>query len=178
MKNKIFKKNKIKNLIFCQRFRGDNLHSHFEVSFFPVVALIEKLKSKMENNSSVVIINSYVSSYISDDQPLGYQASKASLINLVKFYAVNLGAKKIRFNSILPGTTIKPESEKFYKKNIKYKKISNKIIPLRRLGNTKDIANLVEFLCSDKASYITGQSIYLDGGLSLVGQETVARKFI
>ena len=178
LKNKIFKKNKIKNLIFCLRFRGDNLHKHFEVSFFPVVALIEKLKNKMENNSSVVVINSYVSSYISDDQPLGYQASKASLINLVKFYAVNLGAKKIRFNSILPGTTIKPESEKFYKKNIKYKKISNKIIPLRRLGNTKDIANLVEFLCSDKASYITGQSIYLDGGLSLVGQETVARKFI
>ena len=178
LSNKIFKKNKIKNLIFCQRFRGDDLHSHFEVSFFPVVTLIEKLKSKMENNSSVVVINSYVSSYISDDQPLGYQASKASLINLVKFYAVNLGSKKIRFNSILPGTTIKPESKKFYKKNKKYKKISNKIIPLRRLGNTKDIANLVEFLCSDKASYITGQSIYLDGGLSLIGQETVARKLI
>ena len=44
--------------------------------------------------------------------------------------------------------------------------------------NVKDIANLVEFLCSDKASYITGQSIYLDGGLSLIGQETVARKLI
>ena len=93
LKNKIFKKNKIKNLIFCQRFRGDNLHSHFKVSFFPVVTLIEKLKNKMENNSSVVVINSYVSSFISDDQPLGYQASKASLINLVKFYAVNFGAK-------------------------------------------------------------------------------------
>ena len=97
---------------------------------------------------------------------------------MVKFYAVNLGAKKIRFNSILPGTTIKPESTKFYKKHIKYKKISNNIIPLKRLGNVKDIANLVEFLCSDKASYITGQSIYLDGGLSLIGQETVARKLI
>ncbi len=52
LRNKIFKKKKIKNLIFCQRFRGDNIHSHFEVSFFPVANLIEKLKRKMEKNHS------------------------------------------------------------------------------------------------------------------------------
>ena len=39
LKNRILKKNRIKNLIFCQRFRGDNLRSHFNVSFFPVVSL-------------------------------------------------------------------------------------------------------------------------------------------
>ena len=73
---------------------------------------------------------------------------------------------------------IKPTSAKFYKKSNKYKIITKKIIPLQRLGNTKDIVNLIDFLCSDKSSYITGQSIYLDGGLSLMGQETVARKLI
>jgi len=178
LKNKFFKKAKIKNLIFCQRFRGDNIHDHFKISFFSVVRLIEKLKGKMTNNSSVVVINSNASNFITDDQPLGYHASKASLINLVKFYAVNLGDRQIRFNSILPGTTIKPTNAKFFKKNKKYNIITKKIIPLKRLGTSKDVANLAEFLCSDKASFITGQSIYLDGGLSLRGQETVARKLI
>lgn len=178
LKNKFFKKIKIKNIIFCQRYRGDSVHDHFKVNFFSVVRLIEKLKRKMAKDSSVIVINSNASNFITDDQSLGYHASKASLINLVKFYAVNLGERKIRFNSILPGTTIKPTNAKFFKKNKKYNIITKKIIPLKRLGTSKDVANLAEFLCSDKASFITGQSIYLDGGLSLRGQETVARKLI
>ena len=56
--------------------------------------------------------------------------------------------------------------------------VAKKIIPLKRLCKTDDIVNLTNFLCSDKASYITGQNIFLDGGLSVLGQETVARKFI
>ena len=178
LKKKFFKKIKIKNLIFCQRYRGDITRNHFAVSFFSVVNLIENLKTKMVNNSSVIIINSNASNFITDDQPLGYHSSKASLINLVKYYAVNLGSKKIRFNSILPGTTIKSANAKFFKKSKKYKIITKKIIPLKRLGTSKDVADLAEFLCSDKASFITGQSIYLDGGLSLLGQETVARRLI
>ena len=117
IQNKILKKNKIKNLIFCQRFRGDNIKAHFNVSLFPVSQLIDGLEKNISNNSSVVIINSNSSSYITDDQPLGYQASKAALINLVKFYAIKYGNRKIRFNSIVPGTTVKPESIKFYNKS-------------------------------------------------------------
>ena len=56
--------------------------------------------------------------------------------------------------------------------------VADKIVPLKRLCKTDDIINLANFLCSDKSSYITGQNIVLDGGLSLLGQETVARKFI
>ena len=44
------------------------------------------------------------------------------------------------------------------------------------MGNAKDIANLVEFLCSNKSSFITGNNIFIDGGLSLVGQESIARE--
>ena len=176
--NKILKKNKIKNIIFCQRFRGEEIKSHFDVSLFSVASLIDQFEKKLLQNSSVIVINSHSSKYIADDQPLGYQTSKAALINLVKFYAIKFGYKKIRFNSIVPATTIKPASAKFYKKSNKNKIITKKIIPLQRLGNIKDIINLIDFLCSDKSSYITGQSIYLDGGLSLIGQETVARKLI
>ena len=53
-----------------------------------------------------------------------------------------------------------------------------RITPLKRVGEAKDIAYLVDFLCSKKASFITGQSIYIDGGLSIVGQESLARKLM
>ena len=43
------------------------------------------------------------------------------------------------------------------------------------MGSSSDVANLVEFLCSDQSCFITGNSFFVDGGLSLVGQETIAR---
>ena len=178
VKNVFFKKIKIQNLIFCQRFRGENIYDHFQVSLFSVVNFLEKINKLMKKNSSVIVINSIASNFIVSEQPLGYHTSKASLENLVKYYAVKYGHQQIRFNSISPGTIIKEESKKFFKNSKKYKFISEKVIPLKRLGTSKDVVNLVEFLCSKKASYITGQNIYLDGGLSLVGQESLARKII
>jgi len=53
-----------------------------------------------------------------------------------------------------------------------------KITPLGKMGNAKDIANIVEFLCSSKSSFLTGNSFMMDGGLSLVGQESIARNLL
>ena len=53
-----------------------------------------------------------------------------------------------------------------------------KITPLGRMGEAVDVANLIEFLCSEKSSFITGNSFFLDGGVSLVGQETIARDLL
>jgi len=50
------------------------------------------------------------------------------------------------------------------------------ITPLKRMGHARDIADLVEFLCSERSSFITGQGFLVDGGLSLVNQETIARR--
>jgi NAD(P)-dependent dehydrogenase (short-subunit alcohol dehydrogenase family) len=86
------------------------------------------------------------------------------------------GPKMIRCNCILPSTIIKPENEDFFSKDNSVRKMIEKITPLRRMGDSKDIANLIDFLCSDKSSYITGNSFYIDGGLSLVGQESIARE--
>ena len=56
-------------------------------------------------------------------------------------------------------------------------KLIEKITPLSRMGTSDDIANLVEFLTSEKSSYITGTVIPVDGGLRLVGQEQIAKMF-
>ena len=182
MKEKLLLKLKknlgVKNLIFCQRYRGDDLFNHFDIGLFSSKYFIDALGKSLIKNSSVVFINSIASQFIVSEQNLGYHLSKAALENFVKYYAVKYGEKQIRFNSISPGTVIKPESKNFFNKSKKYKLVAKKIIPLRRLCKTDDIVNLTNFLCSDKASYITGQNIFLDGGLSVLGQETVARKFI
>ena len=178
IKSKIKKSYKVKSIIFCQRYRGDDIYGHFEVGLFSATRLINALENQLIQNSSIIFINSIASRFIGSEQGLGYHISKAAIENLVKYYSVKFGKKHIRFNSISPGVIIKPESKKFFKKSKKYKIMAKEIIPLKRLCKTDDILNLCNFLCSDKSSYITGQNIFLDGGLSVLDQETVARKLI
>ena len=96
----------------------------------------------------------------------------------MRYYAVRYGPKNIRCNCILPSTVVKPENKDFFSRNNKIRKMIEKITPLGRMGSSQDIANLIEFLCSDKSSYITGNLFYIDGGLSLVGQESIARDIL
>ena len=63
-------------------------------------------------------------------------------------------------------------------KDNEVRKMIEEITPLGRMGDAEDIANIVEFLCSSKASFLTGNSFMVDGGLSLVGQETIARNLL
>ena len=93
-----------------------------------------------------------------------YSASKAGLIALDKSIAQELGSRGIRANSIAPGfietamTAALPDNvrEEWVKK-----------IPLRRGGQTEDIANVATFLASDLSSYVTGQVIQVDGGMNM-----------
>ena len=63
-------------------------------------------------------------------------------------------------------------------KNNKVRKMIENITPLGRMGEADDIANLVEFLCSPKSSFITGNTFFVDGGLSIIGQESIARDLL
>ena len=131
----------------------------------------------MKKNSSVVIISSVANRTILDDQTSSYHLTRGALEQLVKYYAVKLGKYKIRFNCLLPTKIIKPENEKFFYKNKKgksIKKLVEEITPLKTMGTAKDVANAVEFFTDDKSKFINGQSIVIDGGASLLSQESVA----
>ena len=96
---------------------------------------------------------------------------------MTKFYAVRLGKKKIRFNCVLPAKLIKPENENFFKKEIRGKKIYkliSKITPLNKMGDSSDIAKIIEFLTNDNSSFLTGLSIPVDGGAMLQSPESIA----
>jgi NAD(P)-dependent dehydrogenase (short-subunit alcohol dehydrogenase family) len=90
-----------------------------------------------------------------------YGAAKAGLMNLVKTMAVEWSAYGIRANVVAPGATITPRIPHAGDAEVN---ISERI-PLQRRGSVEDIASAIVFLLSDMASYITGQTLAVDGGL-------------
>ncbi len=91
-----------------------------------------------------------------------YSASKAGVIGFTKSMAKELGSRGIRVNAIAPGF-IDTEMTDVLSEEIKETMLNG--IPLMKFGNTKDIANLVVFLASERSDYITGQVINVDGGM-------------
>lgn len=93
---------------------------------------------------------------------INYSASKAGIIGMTKSLAKELGSKGITVNAVAPGF-IDTDMTRVLKDEVKEQLLAQ--IPLNRLGQTKDIAETVAFLASDKAAYITGQTISVDGGM-------------
>jgi 3-oxoacyl-[acyl-carrier protein] reductase len=91
-----------------------------------------------------------------------YSASKAGVIALTKTSAKEFASRNINVNAVAPGF-IQTAMTDALKEDIRKKMTEN--IPLARMGTPKDVANAVLFLASDSSSYITGQTIVIDGGL-------------
>ena len=94
-----------------------------------------------------------------------YSVSKAGLIMFTKLWALELGASNITVNAICPGIFFTPiyESREFIKEWMKLRKVS---LPIDRIGETTDVANVALFLASPAANYITGHNLVLDGGMT------------
>ena len=92
---------------------------------------------------------------------VNYSASKAGVIGMTKSMARELGKRNILVNAVAPGF-IKTEMTDKIPEDLKAEMMKN--IPLQRLGEPSDIADCVEFLISNKASYITGQVLSVNGG--------------
>jgi len=176
---KTFKNKKINNLIFSHRYRGLNSHVEFQVMVEATNNIIKIFDNNFFKNSSIVVLSSIASSTIVHDQNATYHYTRGALDTLVKYYACTLGKKKIRINCIQPTKIFKPENKSYFlKKNNVDRKLIEKITPLGRMGDAQDIADLVDFLTSDKSTFITGTIIPVDGGLRLVSQEQIAKIFI
>lgn len=169
---------RLNSLIFCQRYRGknDDWSGELDVSLTAAKIIIELLMDKFKGSesNSIVIISSIASDFIVNEQPLSYHVAKAALNQFIRYYAVALGGRGIRVNGVSPGTIIKAESQAYYLKNKPLRDLYRKITPLGRMITAEEVANVIEFLCSSKASAVTGQNIILDGGLFLRGQAALA----
>jgi 3-oxoacyl-[acyl-carrier protein] reductase len=176
----VSKNGNLNSLVFFQRFRGagDSWEGEIQTSLSATKNTVDYLADKFRpgEDCSIVAVSSIASHFIADEQPLSYHIGKSGLGQMVRYYAVELGRRGIRVNSVSPGTVIKEESSDFYAQNRELRDLYESITPLGRMGTAADVANVAAFLCSPQASFVTGQNIVVDGGVSLRGQESLARK--
>ncbi|MEE3196365.1 MAG: 3-oxoacyl-[acyl-carrier-protein] reductase [Candidatus Neomarinimicrobiota bacterium] len=119
-------------------------------------------RSMIKQRSGRIINISSVVGLIGNAGQVNYAASKAGLIGMTKSVAREFASRGITANCIAPGYV---ETEMTNKLTDKVKSSLNEQIPLGRIGNVEDIAYAVAFLASDEASYITGQTLAVDGGI-------------
>ena len=100
-----------------------------------------------------------------DDRPQdAYQAAKAAVIALSKSLAIQLAGQGVRSNALVPGPTMSPMQAR-WSKNPDALKAVEAAVPLGRVGTVEDMSNAVLFLLSDRAGFITGTELVVDGGL-------------
>lgn len=163
------------SLLLCQRYRGpDEWSGEIEVSLTKSKRIFEWAQRYM-GKCSIVVMSSVASVSVEAEQPASYHMAKSALNGMVRYYAETL-APNIRVNAIIPGLTIKPEARGFYDANPELERLYKDCTPLGRMCTVEDIANLVDFLITDKSSYLTGQTITLDGGISLRSHWALARR--
>ncbi|WP_421928515.1 SDR family NAD(P)-dependent oxidoreductase [Neoaquamicrobium sediminum] len=130
----------------------------FQVNFFAPIMLARGLfKELAKAKGSVVNVSSIAGGRVHPFAGTAYATSKAALGSLTREMAADFGPHGIRVNAIAPGeidtAILSPGTEKIVE-----------TIPLRRLGSTAEVADIIFFLCSGQASYVTGSEIHINGG--------------
>ena len=130
----------------------------FQVNFFAPIMLARGLfKELAAARGSIVNVTSIAGTRVHPFAGTAYATSKAALGSLTREMAHDFGPHGIRVNAIAPGeidtAILSPGTDKIVE-----------TIPLRRLGTTAEVADIIFFLCSQQASYVTGSEIHINGG--------------
>lgn len=127
----------------------------------------EAIKHWLEAETPGSIVNvSSVHQQIPKPNYLGYSVSKGGMQNLTTTLALEYAAHGIRVNSIAPGATVTPINRAWIDDPMKAAQVTSHI-PIPRAGSADEMAGVACFLASDDAAYVTGQTIFVDGGLTL-----------
>ena len=121
-------------------------------------------RSFIKQRGGKIINISSVSGVLGNAGQANYSASKAGLIGLTKSVAREFASRGINVNAVAPGFI---DTDMTKNMTEEAKKELNGMIPMGKMGSTKDIAELVMFLAGDNANYITGQVICVDGGMAI-----------
>jgi NAD(P)-dependent dehydrogenase (short-subunit alcohol dehydrogenase family) len=130
----------------------------FQVNFFAPIMLARGLFKELEAaQGSVVNVTSIAGSRVHPFAGTAYATSKAALAGLTREMASDFGPHGIRVNAIAPGeietSILSPGTEKLVEQ-----------LPLRRLGQTSEVAETIYYLCTEASSYVTGSEIHINGG--------------
>ena len=128
--------------------------------------------ARMLGRGGVIINISSVRAFVSYQGGIAYDASKAALIGFTRALALDHGQDKIRVNAVCPGYIDTPMTEEWLKTVPNREETMRQVLavhPLGRIGTPRDIAEAAVFLASDAASFITGTTLVVDGGMSAAG---------
>lgn len=121
-------------------------------------------KHFMKKRYGRIVSTSSVVGIMGNAGQANYSASKAGIIGLTKSVARELAGRGVTVNAVAPGYIA---TEMTNVLSDKVKDAMKAQIPAKRIGTTEDVANVVAFLCSDEAAYVTGEVIKVDGGLAM-----------
>lgn len=145
------------------RMKEEDFDSVINVNLKGVFNCLKCITPVMMKQKSGKIINlSSVVGISGNAGQVNYAASKAGVIGMTKSLAKEIGSRGITVNAVAPGFI---ETDMTEVLGEKAKDEYKKGIPLRRLGKPEDVANVIAFLASDAADYVTGQVIHVDGGM-------------
>ncbi len=165
---------KINGIVYCpgtinlkpmKSLKIEDFQNDFEVNFLGAVKIINKYFANLKsvNNASIVLFST-----VAVQTGMPYHASVAAAKGAIEGLTRSLAAEfapSIRVNCIAPSITNTPLAEKLLNNETKLKASEDRH-PLKKIGSAKEIAETVAFLLSDSASFITGQIIKIDGGIS------------
>ncbi|MDA7544630.1 3-oxoacyl-ACP reductase FabG [Alphaproteobacteria bacterium] len=148
------------------RMKTDQWNNVIQANLSSNFTIIKALLPNMIKNKSGNIIG--VSSVVATSGNPGqsnYVAAKSGMIGFYKSIALEVASRNINVNIVSPGFVISPMTDKL---NDKQKNVILEKIPMKRFGDSNEIADLVYFLSSDESKYITGQNIHINGGMLMV----------
>ena len=155
----------INYLAALEEITPETLETMVQVNLTAPIRLLKGIVPGMKKNRFGRIVNiSSIFGIISKERRLLYTTTKSALIGMTKTLALELGGYNILVNSIAPGYVL-TELTRQNNSPEEIERISS-AIPLKRMAEPAEIAEVAAFLCSDKNTYITGQAIVVDGGFT------------
>ncbi len=155
----------INHLASVEEITTDTLEAMVQVNLTAPLRIIQGTLPGMKKNRYGRILNvSSIFGIVSKERRLLYSATKSGLIGMTKTLALELGPFNILVNCIAPGYVL-TELTRQNNSPEELKRISSSI-PLNRIAEPSEIAEVAAFLCSDRNTYITGQAIVVDGGFT------------
>lgn len=125
----------------------------------------EELRVMAERGAGVIVNNSSVAGLVGFEQAAPYVAAKHGIVGLTKAAALEYAAHGIRVNAVCPGVIDTPMVTRVATEGSELRERLVQMEPVHRFGTPEEVANVVVWLASDAASFITGQAIAVDGGL-------------
>jgi NAD(P)-dependent dehydrogenase (short-subunit alcohol dehydrogenase family) len=167
----------IAGLVLSQRYRGqaDHWSEELRVGLEASRIAFDVFEDRFTPGGAVVAVSSAASGRILRDCSPAYHVGKAALEHLVRYYAVKWGPSGVRVNAVAPCVFVKEESSAFYAQHDELTRYYETITPLGRMGRDEETASVIRFLLGPDASFVTGQIITVDGGMSLQDADSVGR---